>query len=188
MSDAYLVDCCSGTLAAIKCGSLFCCTPENDRDLTDWVAQKNRLLSTRGIHVFVLKRCTDCGLVYVFRISQLRRTLANPKNRTFLLSYGYPVGTDDVYLCLSHLKYRIRSCTSSDFPHEIGIFLGYPLQDVEGFINNHGKNYTLSGLWKSYAGRDEAELVFTRLSKCRNVYWQLWSRGRKDLLQLTVAG
>lgn len=188
MSDAYLVDCCAGTLAAMKCGSLFVCTPENDQDLTDWISRKNDLLSGRGIHLFVLKRCTGCALVYVFRPSQLRRTLADPKTRLFLLSYGYPVGTGDVYLCLSHLKDRIRGCSAADFPHEIGVFLGYPLQDVEGFIQNRGKNYTLKGPWTSYTDKEAAAQMFARLSRCRKVYRELWAAGRRNLLQLTVAG
>ncbi len=29
---------------------------------------------------------------------------------------------------------------SGEFPHEIGLFLGYPLHDVIGFIFNRGKN------------------------------------------------
>ncbi len=188
MSDKYLVDCCSGTLAAIKCASLFSCTPECDADLNDWIAEKNAELNTRGIHLYVLKRCESCALVYVFRISQLRRTLEDPKNRDFLLRYGYPVGTGDLYLCLSHLKERMRGCSSSTFPHEIGVFLGYPLCDVTGFIDNRGKNYTVSGLWKSYTGKEEAGRTFSRLNKCHHIYWQLWVSGRRSILQLTVAG
>lgn len=39
---------------------------------------------------------------------------------------------------LDHLERRIGQC--EEFPHEIGLFLGYPLGDVRGFIENQGRN------------------------------------------------
>ena len=39
---------------------------------------------------------------------------------------------------------------AADFPHEIGVFLGYPLEDVVGFIRHRGKCFTCCGCWKSY--------------------------------------
>ena len=31
------------------------------------------------------------------------------------------------------------------FPHEIGLLLGYPVEDVLGFIRYQGKNYLYTG-------------------------------------------
>ncbi len=31
------------------------------------------------------------------------------------------------------------------FPHEMGLLLGYPVEDVVGFMENNGKNYLYSG-------------------------------------------
>jgi len=36
------------------------------------------------------------------------------------------------------------------FPHEIGVFLGYPARDVEGFIRTGGRQYLAVGYWKVY--------------------------------------
>ena len=44
-----------------------------------------------------------------------------------------------------------RLCCEADFPHEIGVFLGYPLTDVVGFIENQGRNFTCCGCWKGCA-------------------------------------
>ena len=38
----------------------------------------------------------------------------------------------------------------SDFPHEVGLFLGYPVWDVKGFIEHKGQQYKLCGYWKVY--------------------------------------
>ena len=36
------------------------------------------------------------------------------------------------------------------FPHEMGLLLGYPPEDVEGFILQNGRNALCSGYWKVY--------------------------------------
>lgn len=72
------------------------------------------------------------------------------------------------------------------FPHEIGLFLGYPLGDVEGFIRNRGQNCKCAGCWKVYCNELEAQKRFARIQKCRKVYARLWAQGR-SVWQLTVA-
>ena len=37
-----------------------------------------------------------------------------------------------------------------DFPHEIGLFLSYPPEDVQGFIDNRAHNYKRICAWKVY--------------------------------------
>ena len=82
---------------------------------------------------------------------------------------------------------RDRRCNASkEFPHEIGVFLGYPLEDVTGFINNTGKNFRYSGIWKVYGDEKEAEKRFYKYKKCTEIYTRLWNNGR-SLWQLTVA-
>lgn len=55
--------------------------------------------------------------------------------KDFLADYGYK--STDVDCCIKRLKSRLKN--SDSFPHEIGIFLGYPLADVKGFIENAAK-------------------------------------------------
>ena len=64
------------------------------------------------------------------------------------------------------------------FPHEIGIFLGYPLADVTGFINNKGRNCKCIGTWKVYGDASSASKAFARFNKCSDVYNRLWKSGR----------
>ena len=79
-----------------------------------------------------------------------------------------------------------RLCTQDAFPHEIGLFLSYPLGDVQGFIDNGGAHYKCSGCWKVYCNECETAKLFAKYQKCRGVYWRLFSGGR-SILQLTVA-
>ena len=74
------------------------------------------------------------------------------------------------------------------FPHEIGVFLGYPLQDVKGFIENNGRNSKYTGLWKVYGDKAASIRMFKKYRKCFSVYSDLWRSGRRNIFQLTVAG
>ena len=85
--------------------------------------------------------------------------------------------------CLDRLSERIG--TSADFPHEVGIFLGYPTEDVVGFIENKGENFKLCGCWKVYGDEEAAKKTFARYKKCTSVYCRQWAKG-KDIERLTV--
>ena len=90
----------------------------------------------------------------------------------------------DVGNMLTQLSRKL--CCSAEFPHEIGVFLGYPLGDVVGFIENRGKNFTCCGCWKSYGDPDAAQKHFDQLSKCTAVYLRLFHSGT-PILRLAVA-
>ena len=77
-------------------------------------------------------------------------------------------------------------CCEAEFPHEIGVFLGYPLTDVVGFIENQGRNFTCCGCWKAYGDRDAAERLFAQLNKCTKVYLRLFHSGT-PIFRLAVA-
>jgi len=52
-------------------------------------------------------------------------------------------------------------------PHEVGIFLGIPVKDVEAFIDCNGKQCILCGYWKVYHDREKALKVFESYDKTR---------------------
>ena len=74
-----------------------------------------------------------------------------------------------------------------DFPHEIGLFLSYPPEDVRGFVENHACNYKCAGLWKVYGDEHRAQRLFTRFKRCTDTYYRLWQAGA-TIEQLAVAG
>lgn len=80
-----------------------------------------------------------------------------------------------------------RLCEQKDFPHEIGLFLGYPLEDVQGFIEHHAEGYKCVGCWKVYGDEEHARREFRRYQKCTDAYCYLWRQG-ESLEDLTVSG
>ena len=96
--------------------------------------------------------------------------------------YGYE--STDADKAIETLAKRLKNI--DDFPHEIGLFLGYPLGDVIGFIANAGKNSKCSGCWKVYCNECQAIKKFAQFEKCRRVYKEMWQKG-KCVSQLAVA-
>ena len=57
------------------------------------------------------------------------------------------------------------------FPHEIGLFLGYPPHDVEGFIRYGGQNFRQCGFWKVYDNEKAVMHLFHCYAACiRKIY------------------
>lgn len=75
---------------------------------------------------------------------------------------------------------------SGDFPHEVGLFLSYPPEDVKGFINHCANDFKCAGLWKVYGNEEKARSLFAKYKKCTEIYCALWQSGSK-LEQLAVA-
>ena len=145
-------------------------------------------LKPAGLFRYETRDCADRYLVYVYRESRLTAVLADEKVQSFLRQEGYRLPeageAPDVGNMLTQLSRKL--CCSAEFPHEIGVFLGYPLGDVVGFIENRGKNFTCCGCWKSYGDPDAAQKHFDQLSKCTAVYLRLFHSGT-PILRLAVA-
>ena len=139
-------------------------------------------ITDKGLYLTVLRKSDKKALVYLCRPQRLEQDLHKPGVQKFLRACGYQ--GEHWEEALKELKERLHMCEK--FPHEIGLFLDYPLVDVIGFIRNTGKNCKCSGCWKAYGNAKEAEKTFCKYKKCREIYSRLWENGR-SVLQLTVA-
>ncbi len=68
----------------------------------------------------------------------------------FIYKCGYETSDISKIFPVFVKRYMRYMELKQDFPHELGLFLGYPIEDVEGFIKENGKNYLYSGYWKVY--------------------------------------
>ena len=181
MLDRAIIDHASPTLARLKLGNLFNYTIRGDFDAE--FAGLRAMLSGKGVALSVLRKTREKALVYVYRANELEKVLRDEAIRHLLKSCGYV--RFDVGGALETLKSRLNDADA--FPHEIGVFLGYPLEDVLGFIENGGRNCLACGCWKVYANECAALKAFQRYEKCKSVYQRLFASGC-PLSRLTVAG
>ena len=183
MSIDYVIQHAAPTLAGIKTGNLFPCTFSSTQDMVRDLREVNRVLVPRGLRLLPLRRKDDRALLYLFRPADLSRDLAGQEARRLLREAGY--GDDLSHLvCLRELTRRLRE--GEDFPHEIGLFLGYPPEDVAGFMTHRGKNCKCVGCWKVYGDVESARRKFAMYQKCTDVYCACLHRGT-TIDRLTVA-
>lgn len=181
MLDKCLIEHCAPTLASIKTANLFS-VDANDRDLDEHFDKWKKQLSEKGVSMMTL-HCSDKRvLVYVYRPERLKKDLQRKEVSEFLKAYGYE--QKSVTSDIEHLKSRLGR--EDEFPHEIGLFLGYPLGDVTGFIKNGGRNSKCGGYWQVYCNERETEKLFDSFSKCKEIYVKMFNQG-KTISQLTVA-
>lgn len=173
MSDKTIVRFCSPTLAGLKVASLFTYKFNNKSQLCRDIKRANRRLQIKGIKFQILNIFNNLAIIYVYRISKLQIILENKEIEKFLSTFGYR--DFDIVSCLKNLSLRMRE--NNNFPHEIGIFLGYPLKDTIAFIENKGKNYLCSGYWKVYNNETEAIKIFARYKKCTEIYCKKHAQG-----------
>ena len=124
---------------------------------------------------------SDC-LIGAKRMLEAVQGICRPEAERLLRPYGYTATDEESAL----QRLRERLSAGGDFPHEIGAFLGYPLEDVAGYIHNRGQNCRCMGCWKVYCNECEARRTFAKLKKCSEVYGRLWRQGR-TVPELSVA-
>ena len=173
--EAVLVRQCAPTLAGMKPGSIFCFHHSSLEASRQKVCQWNKQLEPFGLTVQILleRPGSSSVIVFVYRHDRLEQMLSDDAYQSFLAEAGYEDANLDGLL--EQLSYRLR--TQPEFPHEIGVFLGYPLRDVIGFIENHGRNFTCCGFWKSYGDPAEMQVCFACYRRCIQTYVAMFEQG-----------
>ena len=173
--EAVLVRQCAPTLAGMKPGSIFCFNHSPLEVSRQKVCQWNKQLEPFGLTVQILleRPGSSSVIVFVYRHDRLEQMLSDDAYQRFLAEAGYERTNLDGLL--EQLAQRLR--TQPEFPHEIGVFLGYPLQDVIGFIENHGRNFTCCGFWKSYGDPAEMQVCFACYRRCIQTYVAMFEQG-----------
>ena len=111
-----------------------------------------------GLDYMELKVEKQSSLVLFYNPRILSATLAEPRNRRWLARLGYPShGTADELL--AELR---RRWDGTEMPHEVGVFIGYPLKDVAGFMRCLPSTPVHRGAWRVY-GEARASMEKMRL-------------------------
>lgn len=172
MSEELVVEQCSPTMAGLKTGNLFSCPAEEPHKLRQSIRQLNRQLVPCGIRLLPVKSLGDRELIYMYRPEKLQRDLRDQTACRILKERRYP--TDDPERCVVELVRRLNR--EKDFPHEIGLFLGYPAEDVSGFIHHSARCAKCVGTWKVYGDEEAARQKFALYQKCTRLYCEAYRK------------
>ncbi|MCR4830940.1 MAG: DUF3793 family protein [Pseudobutyrivibrio sp.] len=161
---------CAPTIAGMKTSNLLI-VPRNQEDKVRFVLRHSGLMGYRLVYD------RQRVIFLVFNRDMLMSYLAKKDIREFLSTFGYR--TDAFGYTLRNFQSRYDSYINDrkEFPHEIGVFLGYPLCDVKGFIENGGDSFVLSGYWKVYDHKKEAQELFEKFDDAKDDMVRMVSKG-----------
>ena len=80
-------------------------------------------------------------------------------------------------LRLFRTRYRQYASENKGFPHELGLFLGYPPEDIEGFKRYKGRNFKCCGYWKVYGNAESAQKKLDEYTLSREKQMQAMKNG-----------
>lgn len=162
------------TLTGLKAASLLSFRRSSFDDFDGLLESYRPCFMCKGISTFCVAEGTEYVLQLFYRREALEEALFSPKAQEILQPLGYREW-DTVEDMLEHL--RSRMALKKTFPHEIGLFLGYPPEDVEGFIQHKGRKFCYSGYWKVYANEAETRALFDRYTDCTHAFCTRLERG-----------
>ncbi|MBR5390784.1 MAG: DUF3793 family protein [Clostridia bacterium] len=184
MPEDLLIRYCAPTLAGLKTASLFACPYDTAALLRADLRLWNARLGPKGLRVLPLRYREGRAQIFLYRPQRLREDLQSGAAQSLLRERGYAGGSAE--RCLIQLMERVRRAGRDDFPHEIGLFLGYPPEDVWGFLEQGPGACKCAGLWKVYGNEEKARALFAAFDACTQICLRRWDRGA-TVEQLTAA-
>lgn len=168
--EMQLVVQCAPLLAGLKISNLLIISEENEKAF-------QCLIEECDLSVYFLTRFNKKAVYLLFRYEEMENLLADDSVRSFFRREGYR--DLSIYAILRNFKKRYEQHTvaGGEFPHEMGLILGYPIEDVEGFIENGGNNCLYTGYWKVYNKPEEKKLIFKSYEKATERIIRMMFRG-----------
>lgn len=163
---------CAPLLTSVKMSNLLIINKDN-RDAVIQTFQKTL------ISYYVILESKNKIIFLLYHKKGLIEYLGKNDVRNTLFQFGY-----DRFELFDILKeFSRRYCNynkqEGEFPHELGLLLGYPLEDVKGFIKNQGKNYLYTGYWKVYSNPVETIQLFDKYNRAKEMVIRMLAEGMR---------
>jgi len=182
---AHLMLECAEVLAGVKPANLISLGNRPQlcgRNLYQLWQSHHEDLATRlaGLTIMVLQTRQRSLLLLCYNNDHLERHLSHAGIRILLRKAGYEADAATEAL-LGELSRRIEN--SESFPHEIGLFIGYPAKDVAAFMGLVRLPFACQCLWKIYGNPEESLGLAERYRCCRQRMGAILATGNHAALQ-----
>lgn len=129
---------------------------KDEKTFNLWNQYGKEVLSDINLNYGVLREAEEYLILLIYSEELLYKVFQRKENQKFLIDLGYKLScTIDQMVKKLINRYSIYNC-----PHELGVFLGYPISDVKAFMNCSRENCLLCGYWKVYSNEEKAKKVF----------------------------
>lgn len=130
-----------------------------------------------------LYSCKGKITLLLYRRAELEAWLDTAQARRLLGQMGYENG--GLHSVFARLEEKIGGHGSGEmpFPHELGLILGYPPEDVEGFLRKNEQECLYTGYWKVYGHLEEKLELFRDYDRAVDLALSMVYR-RENVLRL----
>lgn len=161
---------CAPLIVGLKMSNLLIIESDN-------LYEVRQILKDSCISCFTLSKTERRSMFLLYNEEKLTAYLSENDVKKFLAECGYTEAALVEILPAFQLRYQKYVSGKGEFPHEMGVLLGYPIEDVEGFIENEGENFLYTGYWKVYANLSVKIQLFRKFEIARETLIQLVSSG-----------
>lgn len=161
---------CAPLLAGLKAAHILTVPREQGGDVV-------KLFGKTPISCLALCRSGGKVVFLLYERGRLEACLRKPDVKKLMERFGYGRLTLKQTLRKVASRYGAHMQGQGSFPHEIGLLLGYPPEDVTGFIENQGENFLCVGYWKVYAAPEERRKTFESYGQAKDCVVRMVSGG-----------
>ena len=161
---------CAPLITGIKISNILIIQKVNLKKVED-------LLKDTCISYFKLYESGEKTTLLLYKEQELLDYLAQNEVQNLMRRFGHQEMKLNDIVKLLRERYAAYMKKETEFPHELGLMLGYPVEDVTGFIEHNGKNYLHSGYWKVYKNPIAKRQLFEKFEQAKENVIQLVSTG-----------
>lgn len=160
--EKFMINHIAPTLCGIKAASMF--TLRDNLFVRDLALRWQKMVRKHSIELEFFHTSENLVMFFSFNRGKIENILSCLEVRSYLTRKGFNLKNSFSEI-MDELFSRLKN--NAGFPHEVGIFLGYPLEDVILFEETGGKNCKFCGYWKSYSNIEEAKKLCCTFDNCR---------------------
>ena len=172
---------CAPLITGLKLSNLLTISP-------DGFSQVEKIVEGSILSMYPLMETEAKIVILLYRRDRLEKYLKMPQVQKLLQEAGYDSGRLEDILPVFCERYETYAENRKSFPHEMGLLLGYPPEDVEGFIRHQGRNSLCTGYWKVYADKEGKQRLFEKYEYARENLIQLLHYGLKMTEIIDICG
>lgn len=132
-----------------------------------WRNYKKTFMNKIDLDYIVLREDENAIILLIYSEEKLKKVIGSKKIKMFLIKLGYTINLNfNIKDILNVLVYRYEKIHC---PHELGIFLGIPLDDVIDFMECNKKKCLICGYWKVFNDFDNAVEIFNNYNKSKEI-------------------
>lgn len=161
--ENFLVYNSSLVIAGVKPAVTVTMKKNNEKLYRSWKCFGQSLLENINLKFIELRESNNSIIIMIYDQDVLEKELNKESHIEFLssLGYSYKLEIND-YVNTLKSRYEKYHC-----PHELGLFLGIPFEDVKDFMECTTKKCLLCGYWKVYNDSSKAITIFNEYDKVK---------------------